>query len=78
MTTASHTSGGQIAKTLVFGVLSLALYILLYVTDQDLLELSARGKWYFIIPVVIAFVFSYVHGTFTAQFWDVLGVKAKK
>jgi hypothetical protein len=27
---------------------------------------------------VIAFVFSYFHGSFTSHFWDTLGIKAKK
>ena len=30
------------------------------------------------LPVVAAFVFSFAHGAFTAYFWDVLGVKARR
>lgn len=31
-----------------------------------------------LVPIVVAFVMSYVHGAFTAMFWDSLGLKAAK
>lgn len=37
------------------------------------------GNWLLVlIPIVIAFAMSYVHGAFTGLFWDVVGLKAKK
>ncbi|MEK6750361.1 MAG: hypothetical protein AABY83_14345 [Pseudomonadota bacterium] len=64
---------------LLFGALSVALYILLfYISDLTIewARLTRLGhKEYFIVPVVIALVFSYVHGTFTSHFWDMLGFK---
>ncbi len=70
--------GKPITRSLMFGLAALTLYFLLYVLEDQVLEFTSRGGWYFIAPVVIAFVFSYVHGTFTAHFWDILGIKAKK
>ena len=63
---------------IMFGITSVALYIVLYFFSPTVLELSAKGGWYFIVPVTIAFIFSYVHGEFTGRFWDVLGIKASK
>jgi hypothetical protein len=38
-----------------------------------------HGTWLFVlVPIVIAFVLSYVHGAFTGLFWDAVGLKAKK
>lgn len=38
-----------------------------------------EGHWYYVlIPIVIAFIMSYVHGAFTGLFWDTVGLKAKK
>ncbi|KAF0119016.1 MAG: hypothetical protein FD149_310 [Rhodospirillaceae bacterium] len=68
----------QIMITMGFGVASLVLYVLLFRYERELLDLSGKGGEMFIIPIVIAFVFSFVHGTFTSGFWDVLGVRAKK
>ncbi len=31
-----------------------------------------------ILPIVTAFVFSYIHGSFTGHFWTVLGIEAAK
>lgn len=36
-----------------------------------------EGNWlYVFIPILIAFAVSYIHGAFTAAFWDSLGFKA--
>lgn len=38
-----------------------------------------EGKWWYVFaPIAMAFALSYTHGNFTALFWDVLGLKAKK
>ncbi|KAF0135529.1 MAG: hypothetical protein FD153_2084 [Rhodospirillaceae bacterium] len=71
-------TGLQIVTTIGLGVTSLILYLLLFRYERELLDLSGRGGWSFIIPITIAFVFSFVHGIFTSNFWDVLGVKARK
>ncbi len=70
-------SKNVVVRTLIFGVISICLYILLYVFEKDILVLSKEGGWNFIIPMVIAFVFSIVHGNFTGRFWDMFGIKAK-
>ncbi len=75
---AVRTNGRQIARVVALGVLTGVLYWLLFAKEAQILSLSAQGKWAFWIPVSIAFVFSFVHGAFTGEFWDVLGVKAKK
>jgi hypothetical protein len=68
----------HIGKAVGLGIASLVLYALLFGNEQMVIELTRQGKWTFIVPIAIAFVFSFVHGAFTGQFWDVLGVKAKK
>jgi hypothetical protein len=68
----------QLTKLAIFGIPSVGLYTLLYAFEDSLLELSAQGGWLFIVPVAIAFVFSFVHGGFTSHFWDLLGIRAKK
>ncbi|MDH5408711.1 MAG: hypothetical protein OEZ33_03315 [Gammaproteobacteria bacterium] len=65
----------------VFGVLSIALYALLYMFSTDLINISRDThnghKTLFFVPVVVALVFSLVHGKFTSYFWDILNIKAK-
>lgn len=65
------------AQTILWGITSIVLYLLLYLLEEPLLNLSKQGHWYFIVPIAIAFTFSLVHGNFTGHFWDILGVKAK-
>jgi hypothetical protein len=67
----------QTLRTLALGVLSLALYIVLFSFEAEVLALSTAGGWAFLVPIGIAFVFSFVHGAFTSGFWDMLGLKAK-
>ncbi len=66
-----------LVRTVVYGAISVGLYFLLYLYNETILEFSREGRWYFIIPVGIAFGFSIIHGNFTGQIWDLFGVKAK-
>lgn len=74
----SANSGKPIALALIFGVASIGLYSLLYAFEDTLIAYAKLGGWYFLVPIAIAFIVSYVHGSFTAHFWDFLGIKAKK
>ncbi|CAK0778150.1 hypothetical protein CCP3SC1_930012 [Gammaproteobacteria bacterium] len=67
-----------IHQILVYGAISVTLYFSLYLFSGQILEFSRQGHWYFIVPIAIAFLFSFVHGHFTGQFWDILGIKAKQ
>lgn len=73
----SHSTQRVLIQTLVYGAISIGLYFCLYLFANDILELSRQGHWNFIVPIAIAFVFSWIHGNFTGQFWDLFGVKAK-
>jgi hypothetical protein len=66
-----------VIQMILLGLFSATLYFLLYYFEGPILEWSTQGGWYFMVPVVMAFVFSIVHGAFTGRFWDLLGVKAK-
>jgi hypothetical protein len=63
-------------KTATLGALVVGLYAVLFLAEDPILRLSTQGGWMFVLPLIIAFLFSFVHGAFTANFWDVLGIKA--
>ena len=65
-------------KVVVLGALTCGLYLGLFLFEDAILRASGLGRWYFVVPVTIAFIFSWVHGAFTGHFWDALGVQAKK
>ena len=62
---------------MLFGVGTVVLYALLFLKESLILDLSSRGGFYFIVPLLIAFLFSFVHGTFTDSFWRALGIRSK-
>lgn len=64
-------------KAVWLGLLSLALYVLLFLNERTVLELSVKYWWSFLVPTAIAFVFSFAHGAFTGAFWDAVGLKPK-
>lgn len=72
----------QILLTLTYGAVSVALYWLLLTHSDQLVEFAKRThqgeKMYFLVPIAIAFLFSFVHGAFTGHFWEALGIKAAK
>jgi hypothetical protein len=70
-----------VTATLLYGAASLLLYALLFVyADQFVAwaEQTKEHKALFLIPVAVAFVFSYFHGAFTGHFWESLGLRAAK
>jgi hypothetical protein len=70
--------GKAAARTVALGIGSVVLYLVLYLMADRMVAWSAQGRWMFVLPVGIAFLFSMVHGAFTGHFWDVLGFKAKR
>jgi hypothetical protein len=68
----------SLVKAVLYGAASVALYVLLYLHAEQTVELARRTqegeKIWFLAPIVIAFVFSYVHGAFTGHFWDAIGI----
>lgn len=72
----------SVLKAVAYGAASIALYLLLFLYSEQFVEWAQRTrdgeKLLFIIPIAVAFVFSYVHGAFTGYFWDALGLKAAK
>jgi hypothetical protein len=68
----------SLVKAVLYGAASVALYVFLYLYAEQTVELARRTqegeKIWFLAPIVIAFVFSYVHGAFTGHFWDAIGI----
>jgi len=69
----------SLVKAVMYGAASLALYALLFFYADETVELARRTregeKIWFLVPIVIAFVFSLAHGAFTSSFWDAIGLK---
>lgn len=62
-------------------IASAALYAALYFYGDSLshmAKLARQGQHtYFGLPIMIALLFSVVHGAFTDRFWTALGVRAR-
>jgi len=69
----------SLVKAVVYGAASLALYALLFLYADETVELARRTregeKIWLLVPIVIAFAFSLVHGAFTGSFWDAIGLR---
>ncbi len=71
----------KLVKTLCLGIASGLLYFFLFEYEGELrhLEQLTRDgeKIDFLVPIIVALVFSVVHGAFTGHFWELLGLKPK-
>ena len=69
-------------KMITFGLITALLYVFLFKYQDSIVHfanLAHEGNHiYFLVPIFIALVFSYAHGTFTANFWESLDVRSKK
>ncbi|MBI5741031.1 MAG: hypothetical protein HZA16_09940 [Nitrospirae bacterium] len=74
----SNVKKKPIGKMLFMGVISVALYAALLMKQDFLNEVFGKGGVYAFLPIITAFVFSIVHGSFTGDFWTVMGIEAAK
>ncbi len=63
---------------LIMGLLSTALYVFMLLNQPAVNKYFAMGGVYAFLPIATAFIFSYVHGSFTGNFWTILGIEASK
>ncbi len=63
---------------IILGIISLALYVGLLTQQEFVNEYFTKGGVYAFLPIAAAFLFSFVHGNFTGNFWTLLGVEASK
>ncbi len=64
--------------TLIFGAISFASYFMLLTHQEWVTDYYTRGGYYAAFPIVTAFWFSFMHGTFGSNLLSVLGLEAKK
>lgn len=63
---------------IILGIISAALYVGLLTQQEFVNEYFTKGGVYAFLPIGAAFLFSFVHGNFTGNFWTLLGVEASK
>ncbi|MGB3428831.1 MAG: hypothetical protein WBA53_11735 [Burkholderiaceae bacterium] len=75
---ATTTKKKALMSAMLMGAVSIGMYALLFV-KQDLVNGTfGKGGMYALLPLVTAFAFSFVHGSFTGNFWTALGIEAAK
>ncbi|MBI4842942.1 MAG: hypothetical protein HY809_01265 [Nitrospirae bacterium] len=74
----SLTKKKPYSKMIILGIISASLYILLLSRQEFVTQYFAKGGINAFLPIITAFIFSFVHGSFTGSFWTVLGVEAAK
>ncbi len=71
------TRGGKlIGKTIAYGLATAALYAAVFLNSDTIMNYFTRGGWYAALPVATVFLVSYVHGTFSHNVWEVMGIRA--
>ncbi|MEW6607902.1 MAG: hypothetical protein AB1414_10715 [bacterium] len=65
-------------KMIWMGILSIGLYTALLMKQDIINDYFTRGGIYALLPIITAFLFSFVHGSFTGNFWTVMGIEAVK
>jgi hypothetical protein len=75
---ATTTKSKALVSALFMGALSIGLYALLFIKEDLINSTFGKGGAYALLPIATAFLFSFVHGSFTGNFWSALGVEAAK
>ena len=74
----SSSKKKPIGKMIIMGIISMALYAGLLLKQDIINGYTTQGGLYAFLPIATAFMFSFVHGSFTGDFWTVLGIEASK
>ena len=77
-TSYGSTRRKPIGTMISMGIISLGMYGALLANQDFLNNTFGRGGMYAILPIATAFMFSFIHGSFTGSFWTVLGIEASK
>ncbi len=72
----STRDGRLIGKTVAWGLGAVALYAAVFLNADTVMNYFTRGGWYAALPVGTVFLFSYVHGSFSHNVWEVMGIRA--
>jgi hypothetical protein len=70
------TKKKPLAKTIVYGVITAALYAAAFTHSDAVLQLFTKGGYYAALPIATVFVFSFAHGAFASNLWSMLGIEA--
>ena len=71
-----HRKNKLIIQTVLCGAITAVLYGAVFMNAGAVVELFARGGYYAALPIATVFVFSFAHGTFSSNFWSLLGIEA--
>ena len=74
--THSTTKKKPVAKTIVFGAVTAALYAAAFWNGDYILQLFTKGGYYAALPIATVFIVSFAHGTFASNLWSMLGIEA--
>ena len=75
---ATTTKKKALVSAIAMGAISIGMYALLFVKQDVVNATFGKGGVYALLPIVTAFAFSFVHGSFTGNFWTALGIEAAK
>lgn len=75
---AKAPKGKPYIKALVFGLISLSLYLIVFKNERLVTQTFTMGGWYAAFPVGTALIFSFIHGAFASNLLSILGIEAKK
>lgn len=75
---ANETKKKPVGAMILTGAVSAVMYAALLLHQDAVSGTFGRPGLYAFLPIVTAFAFSFVHGTFTGHFWTVLGIEASK
>jgi hypothetical protein len=64
--------------TVLYGAVSVVMYFLLLAKQDLITDTFAKGGMYAVLPIAMAFAFSFFHGHFTGGFWSCLGIEASR
>lgn len=77
MNSTAKSGKGMVAKTLLLGGLTAAMYAAVFWKSDAIMNLFTKGGVYAAFPILTVFAFSFAHGAFASNLWALLGIQPK-
>ena len=77
-TIAEKKQSPALKQLIIFGIGSIAMYVLAFTNADTFAALCAQGGLWTALPIASVLLLSYVHGHFAGALWDLLGITGVK
>lgn len=73
-----HAQVKPYMQAIIWGIFSIGAYVLVFTHQKAVLDITTKGHWYAVVPIVTVFLFTFIHTPFCGHLLSLMGIEAAK